>query len=233
MVDNAINYIKRKKCVWVGTGDYGDAIIPTDPRFDFDSIDLNLKTPQEQYAEIERMFSPIADKCLGLLDGNHDILHWKKHEHNYVKELSANLNVPYLTISAYLRFFFQKFNVNFDVYVHHGWTSSRTKGGVISRIYDLANIFPWADLYVMGHVHQIGIGDKRASLYVDDELEIRDKLQWFCFAGSFLKGYVKGKTSYVEEKTYRPNVLGSPILTIVPKIGKHTTTFDVGYEEVR
>jgi hypothetical protein len=123
--------------------------------------------------------------------------------------------------------------VNFDVYMHHGWTAARTKGAKINHIYDLANIFPYANLYLMGHVHQLGIADKKASLYVDSKLEIRDHLQWFVFAGSFLRGYVKDQTSYIEEKTYPPTLLGSPILTVAPRKGKETVSFDIDYREVR
>jgi hypothetical protein len=64
-------------------------------------------------------------------------------------------------------------------------------------------------------------------------MEIRDKLQHFVFAGSFLKGYVKNQVSYVEEKTYRPTILGSPILTVMPHVGKETVSFDIDYKEVR
>jgi hypothetical protein len=230
---NVVNHIRHNKCVWIGGGDYGDAIIPGDPRFDYDTVNLQYKSPQDQYAYIQETFQPIAGKCLGLLDGNHDIIHWKKHVHNYVLEMAKNLGVTYLTIDAYLRFYFEKFNVNFDVYMHHGWTAARTKGAKINRIYDLANIFPYANLYLMGHVHQLGIADKKASLYVDSKLEIRDHLQWFVFAGSFLRGYVKDQTSYIEEKTYPPTLLGSPILTVAPRKGKETVSFDIDYKEVR
>lgn len=233
MIRNVIDYIKRNDCYWLGGGDYGDAIIPTDRRFDFRSLDEEYKTPQLQYNRIEEMFNPIADKCLGLLDGNHDIIHWKKHAHNYVEELAERIGTEYLTISSYLRFHFEEFDANFDMYAHHGWTGARTKGGKIARIYDLEAIFPFADMYMMFHMHDLGIVDKKAKLWVDENEEIRDKLSWFVCGGAFLRGYVPDQVSYVEERTYRPGVLGSPILTIQPKRGKSGVSFDVKYEEIR
>jgi len=233
MIRNVIKYIKENDVYWIGGGDYGDAIIPTDRRFDFRSLDEVYRTPQLQYKELKSWFAPISSKCLGLLDGNHDIIHWKKWQHNYVEELAEGLDIPYLTISAYLRFYFEKYNVNFDVYCHHGWTGARTKGGKIKRIQDLEDIYPFADLYLMFHIHDIGIVDRKANLYVDEEEEIRDKLSWFVMGGSFLRGYVKDQVSYVEERTYRPSLLGSPVLTIKPKKGKGTVSFDVKYEEIR
>ena len=233
MIRNVVEYIRKNDVYFLGGGDYGDSIIPSDRRFDYRSLDEEYKTPQLQYNWVESLLKPIADKCLGLLDGNHDIIHWKKHAHNYVEELADRLGVPYLTIGAYLRFYFEKFKANFDVYTHHGWTGARTKGGKIARIYDLEGVFPFADLYLMFHMHDIGIVDKKAKLVVDENEEIRDRLSWFVCGGSFLRGYVKDQVSYVEEKTYRPSLLGSPVLTILPVRGKAGVSFNVKYEEIR
>jgi len=233
MIGNVIDFIAENDCYWVGGGDYGDAIIPTDRRFDFRSLDEEFNTPQKQYRKIKEMFQPIKHKCLGLLDGNHDIIHWKKHQQNYVEEISADLGVPYLTISAYLRFHFRKYKTDFDAYLHHGWTGSRTKGGKIERVYDLESVFPFIDLYAMFHIHDLGVADKQAKLYVDENEQIRDRMSWYVFGGGFLRGYVKDQVSYVEEKTYRPTVLGSPVLTIKPRRGRGTVNFDLEYSEVR
>jgi predicted MPP superfamily phosphohydrolase len=51
--------------------------------------------------------------------------------------------------------------------------------------------------------------------------------------GSFLRGYQLNQTSYVEEKTYVPTTLGSPILHITPQSGKHGVNFKIVYEEIR
>jgi len=236
MILNVVKYLKKNKCYWLGGGDYGDAIIPSDYRFDYRSIDPEYNTPQKQYAKMEELFKPISDKCLGLLDGNHDVLHWKKHAHNYVEELASRINVPYLTIDSYIRFYFKKFNTAFNLYAHHGWTGARTKGGKISRLYDLEAIFPMCNLYLMFHIHDLGIVDKKANLYIEetkDGLEIRDQISYFMFGGSYLRGYVADRISYVEEKTYRPTVLGAPILTIKARKGKNTVNFDITYREIR
>ena len=231
MVENVLNYIKTHKCTWLGMGDYADAITPSDPRFDYRSIDRDYQTPQDQYAKIYDWFKPIKNKCLGLLDGNHDILHWKKHAHNYVKELAEKLDVEYLTIDAFIRLYFSKFDANYDIYAHHGWTGSRTKGAKIMRIYDLESFL--AHEYDMGHIHDLGLVDKKVQLYVDKDLEIKDRLSWYVLTGGFLRGYVKGQVSYVEEKTYRPTALGSPVLTITPIKGKTTVSFNVDYKDIR
>lgn len=233
MINNVIRFIAKHKCYWLGGGDYADAIIPQDWRFDARTIDKEFDTPRAQYKEIERLFRPIAYRCLGLLDGNHDIMHWKKHSHNYVEELCERLDVPYLTIDAYLRIYFKKFDANFNIYAHHGWTGARTSGGRINRIYDLFNIYPMLDLYVMNHIHALGQVEKKTSLFVDNNGNIRDKISYFLFGGSFLRGYVKNQISYVEEKTYIPTTLGSPVFKIIPRQGKLGINFDFEYKEIR
>lgn len=217
LIQTVADYIQKERSSWVGLGDYGDSIIPGDSRFDYNSIDPDLKIPQEQYDYFQNIFDPVSKRCIGLLDGNHDLTNWKKHCHNYVDELSKDLNTTYLTISAYIRLHFTKTNRYFDIYCHHGWAGGKTKSGSDKSISDLANIYPNADLYVMGHVHRLGLTEERASLFTDRNLEIQDKYQYFAFSGSFLRGYVKGNASYVEEKGYRPNILGALTVSITPR----------------
>jgi len=240
ILKNVIEWIKTHDCIWIGLGDYGDCIIHTDPRFNHDSIDKNFDTAQKQFREIKRYFKPIASKCIGLLDGNHDYNLMKKADHNYVEELAEDLNVDYLTMDAYIRIQFTKFD-NFNIYAHHGWSGARTAGARVSRIYDLYSIFPMLDLYIMGHTHALGLVEKKTSLYIDGWIKegqnekdiIHDKISHFLWSGSFLKGYTMGTMGYVEEKTYQPSTLGSPILKIIPHKGKYTVNFQIEYSEVR
>lgn len=217
ILQTVINYTKKTHKLWVGMGDYAESILPTDPRFDFDSVNLKLKTPQEQFEYIKQLLQPIKKQCLGLLTGNHELTLKKRTTHNYTEELAKELETQYLTINAYIRLHFTKINRDFDIYCHHGWCGGRTKTGAIKSIGDLANIYSNANLYVMGHVHQLGLAEERASLHINENLDIKDNLQYFAFSGSFLRGYVKDSTSYVEEKGYRPNVLGALTVSIIPQ----------------
>jgi len=211
VLNKVINFIKNEdNCLWLGMGDYADAITVKDRRFDLNSIDPNYPTPDKQYRRIRELFEPIKEKCLGLLDGNHDYLHWKLHNHNYVDSLAYDLGVPYLTIDAYIRLVFKRNSgkrakqKQFDFYAHHGWTTARTMGGRINRITDLASIFPNLPLYLQGHVHLLGPIPPRVQLQVDNGLNVREMKQNFVFTGSFLKGYMPNAISYVEAKSYVP-----------------------------
>jgi len=249
-VQKTIDYIKKtKNCIWLGMGDYADAIQPKDWRFDFHAIDFDFPTPDLQYREITRLFKPIKHKCIGLLDGNHDLIHWKKHAHNYVDGLAYDLKVPYLSINAYIRLIFRRKKGNlegkktsgsvFNIYAHHGWTGARTPGGKVNRIEDLSDIFPGLNLYLMGHVHERGSAFPRVQLFVNRNLTIKHHEMNFVFTGGFLRGYVDGKASYIEEKTYKPAALGAPLIEIKveptpakvfnrPKVTVSALTFEKG-----
>jgi hypothetical protein len=213
----SIEFIKNeKRCLWLGMGDYCDAVTAKDKRFDPKSIDPDFPTPDVQYRGIEKMLMPIKDKCIGLLDGNHDYQHWLEHGHNYVDTMAYNLGTSYLTMDAYIRLAFRRKTADsccsrvIDIYAHHGWSTARSDGAKVNRIEDLALIFPNLDLYLMGHVHLLGSSPSKYQLSVDEGMNIVQKKENFVFTGSFLKGYVDGNVSYVERKTYAPTALGSP-----------------------
>lgn len=227
-IDKVVGIIKKRQYFWLGMGDYGDAIIPNDPRFTLEVLDRKYQTPQDQYKRFEEIANEISGKCLGLLEGNHERVHAKHHSHNYLKDVCEDLKVDYLSMDAVVRINFKDYSRSvYDVYAHHGWTGARTKGGRINRIHDLDKIFPFFDLYLMGHVHDLGPADSVANLFVDDELEIREKISRFVNTGSYLKTYVKGIVSYAEEKTYPPALLGSPLIKIKPRFGKATMSWNV------
>jgi len=222
LLERVIDYVKENEHVlWLGMGDYSDSITCKDKRYDLNSIDDDYATPDVQYRKIESMFRPIKDKCLGLIDGNHDYLQWLEHSHNYVDAMAYNLGVPYMTMDGYVRLSFKR-RVNdklvgmpkVDIYAHHGWSSARTDGAKVNRIEDLADIFPNLDLYLMGHVHLLGSSPSKFQLAVDEGFHIVQKKEHFVFTGSFLRGYVDGNVSYVERAGYQPTSLGSPIIKV-------------------
>jgi len=221
LLNATLRFIEQTpNCLWIGMGDYADAITAKDRRFDLYSVDPNFPTPDKQYRRIRELFEPIKDKCIGLLDGNHDYMHWREHNHNYVDDLAYDLKTNYLSMDAYIRLVFERRSgkrpkkYRLDFYAHHGWTNARTTGGRINRITDLANIFPGLPLYLMGHVHLLGPAPPRDQLFVDNRLNVVWSRQYFVFTGSYLKGYMPDATSYVEMKTYVPTTLGSPLITI-------------------
>ena len=220
-LERVIEYIKdTPNCLWLGMGDYADCVTFKDKRFDLNAVDPTCMTPDLQYRRVKQLFEPIKDKCLGLLDGNHDYLFWRRYQHNYVDWLAYELGVPYLTMDAYIRFSFVRKSGRtpkirqVNIYAHHGWTGARTVGGKINRIQDLAKIFPNLDIYLMGHVHLLGQAPPQVQLSVDNNLNVVEHVERFVFTGGFLRGYMPDAVSYIETKTLTPASLGSPLIKI-------------------
>jgi len=204
---------------WFGGGDYCDCIVPSpnERRFDFDSLDRELATPDEQYRWVYDVFEPIRDKCVGLLTGNHDDVIRQRHSHNHVRELCDRLGVPYLSYSAMLRWRFSRgeHRTKLDLYAHHGKCAARTKGGKINKARTLDKIFD-ATVYCMSHVHDIN-PDVRPFLVFDKWGNIVEERKYYVLTGGFLRGYVRGLSTYVERGMYAPTILGSMFVEVAPE----------------
>jgi len=218
-----LNWIENNDCYVILMGDYGEAINSKDPRHDYNALDGKYPTPDKQYRKIAEDLEPIKDKCIMLLDGNHESNFWKRQNHNYSDELAYKLGVPYVGMSGYVLLKFKRITAGktstniFRIYAHHGWAGGRTDGYKVKVIQDLANIFDDAHLYLMGHTHKLGPVFPTTRLRVDSRTEkICDSDKHFVYTGSYIKGHEKGKGSYVEARAYPPTQLGSAFIEVRP-----------------
>lgn len=232
-----LDWVQENDCYVILMGDYGEAINSKDPRHDYNALDGRYPTPDKQYQKVEDDLIPIKDKILFMLEGNHESNFWRRHNHNYTGTMAHHLGVPYPGISAYLLFKFERMGKDrrvFEVYAHHGWAGGRTAGYQVKTIHDLKNIFSDAHMYLMGHNHQLGEAQPKTHLYVDKRTkQIREYTQHFFFTGSYIKGYEKGRGSYVEARAYPPTMIGSPIIEVQPNrnrpSSRRVTPFSMRY----
>jgi len=203
--------------LWIGMGDYAECINKDDRRFDWDSVDRTLATPDEQFDWLAEVLAPIGDKCLGLLKGNHEYELYQRYNHDYVKDLAKDLGAEPWVYSAFVRLRFNRdrHRTKFDVYLHHGKTAARSKGGKINKLRSMDQIFE-ADIYAMAHVHDVE-ADKRPYLTVDSKLNIVEKRKLYVLTGGFSRGYVDDITTYVERNMYAPTTLGAMFLQFTPE----------------
>src|SRR5271157_2039269 len=186
---------------WIGMGDWANAIVPSpeEKRFDFDTLDPQFITPDQQYKLVENLIRPIASNCLVMLSGNHDDVLRQRHYHDYVAAMASNLNVVYGGVNAYIRLTFerQKHHSIMGMWVHHGFFGGRSKMGKLKRVTDMAEIWD-ADMYAIGHVHEIDYTTK-TKLFMDNNGRIAERIHHFFVTGSYLQGYPEGATNdYVE-----------------------------------
>ncbi len=225
---------------WVGLGDYADLISYRDRRFDPGSMEeRDAKAIAQEHGDlaIDRAYDklmPVADKCLGLLEGNHEHTYGVKMERRIVSRLVKRINeeltrrrgkrpwnVPYLGYSAFRDVVFMKRGreVRFRLCLHHGAGAAQTKGGKLNRLDRFMQYFD-ADLYLMGHVHTV-TDDSIVVIGADDACEhLTHRTRAGVICGSYLRTYSEddetSEGGYGERAMYEPVVLGSPRITIMP-----------------
>jgi len=219
-----LDWIEEHNCYVILMGDYGECINSKDPRHDYNAIDWEYSTPDKQYKQTRDDLERIKDKCIMMLEGNHESNFWRRHNHNYTEWLATDLGIPYPGISGYVLFRFKrKAGKSYDsrifrIYAHHGWAGGRTDGYKVKVIQDLTNIFDDANAYMMGHTHRLGEVFPTTRLYIDNRTaSIRERHQKYFYTGSYIKGHEKGRGSYVEARAYPPTQLGSLFMEVRPQ----------------
>lgn len=207
----------------IGMGDYADAIIhDDDKRYDFDTLDPDMPTPDEQYDYIIDQHKPIKDKLIGLHSGNHDYELQRRHTHKYVtRDMVKTLGAPHLASNAMIRLKFKKKGKNGQSIViasTHGSSNARSDGGKVNALKNWATSFN-ADLYLYAHTHaRLTVERMYYELSTNNVMVERD--QGFALTGGFLEGYLPGTISYVERKNLTPIKTGIVKISINPDTRK-------------
>ena len=218
--------------LWVGLGDLIDAILRKGDRRHFESLyssDLWGKDDiiQHQIDRLMEHLRPIADKCLGLVCGNHEKAVLRHYDNNayekIVRDIAAagghDQNDLRLGTSGILTLKFKRGKPTdashptqtFTVYCHHGYGGGRLKGGKALNL-ERKMLHVQTDVVLMGHVHDL--------LFTPKTLILADGTLRHCFGAflpSFLRSYELGHDSYAEDAGYFPSVVGTFPIEFVPK----------------
>jgi hypothetical protein len=219
--------------LWIGMGDYGDLIMPSDPRWSFSGHDwkrlgfLNGRPTVsnlgvEHRDMIERELTPIKDKCIGLLYGNHEDAFAKYYFIDVARYLAERFKVPMLGYTALVRLdveikrgtkaHHETWPVT--IFAEHGASGGGSEGNKVNALQKRGLEFH-ADVYLKGHVHAYGISHRTELGWGLKELATRDRI--FMLTGTYLKGYSEFETTYGERKAYPPNELGGGVVILDPK----------------
>jgi len=223
-----VKYVKdTPNTFWIAKGDMIEGIVPSDPRFDKNSVALEYRELLDDIvnAQIEdtvKMFKPIANKCLGWHGGNHESKVKKNHHIDVLRQINRGLGVriyPGLALTR-LRFYANnsRWSNSVDVMSAHGRVASRKSGAKVNRLVDMMADYE-ADIYTLAHGHTRETTTK-TKLYFDQTGEIRAREPLGAMTGSFLQAYVKGVSGYAEEAMYPPNSIGAIEFKINPRTGK-------------
>jgi hypothetical protein len=222
-------------------GDYADWIFPGDPRFDYESLDEDLKAIDlAKFAALVskmviRTFQPIAGKCLGICVGNHEQKTLNRASlMNIHEDICKGIGAPNMRYSGWFDLYFvyhqglkgvlikttntppKRFTAKVRVFIHHGMGAANTAGGKINKLKALVDMVN-ADLVMMGHVHeQFAKAFLRLSPN-ENCTEINQKVTMGLITGSYLLTYPSGFTGYGEIKAYSPATLGATRAIYSPK----------------
>ena len=233
-VRRAIKMIdKDNNAYWGHLGDATESIHVGDSRYDPDVHAGKYREADEQAARFADVFSPIGEKCLFVLRGNHEekIVKTVQVDKLIVGRFKDFYKVPHdiiyggRTIKAI-------FSNDFKLYATHG------AGGVNSQAGDrrqmenndaikikrkLRHLQSDCVVMAMAHVHKVRvcepvqqlhiIGDKRSyavypTIAVTPEGAIPEDYRWYCSTGTFLRTLVDGITTYSEAAMYSPTEIG-------------------------
>jgi len=216
---------------WIGGGDYCDAVILGDvKRFDVNTLPNwmlrgNPKTIKERIGDILfaqrnrfcKFVEPIRDKCLGLIEGNHEYSIFKYHNRDHMNMLCDRLEVDNLTDCSFIRLKFRRRTavntkkghgektMTATVFICHGHGGGRTPGTEPNRLYRLAADKD-ADVVLTGHSHTFCILPPTPVLWVprsgqlpeDSFVKEKHAANW----GSFLYTYKAGPSTYASRANY-------------------------------
>ena len=139
------------KAYWVGMGDLMENAIVGSKS----DIYKQIIPPREQMKYLVELLSPIKNKGLFLIAGNHEQRTVRATGIFPEEYISIELGLPYMGFSCLSVFQLMKSKTpqSFTVYCHHNYGGGYTKGGKINRAEKLRAIVPTADATFSGHFH--------------------------------------------------------------------------------
>jgi hypothetical protein len=131
--------------------------------------------------------------------------------------IAAKLGTQWAGWLTYCRLFMytgtSSSQTSIDIVASHGKAGGKLVGTAYNQVAELRGIFPAADIYLMGHDHKRGAVPD-SSLYMSYANAsgvgtLKQRRQWMCRTGSYLRGYVPGEEGYIVGRLLRPAELGN------------------------
>ena len=212
-----------EKTWYLGMGDYNDYASYSEQKA-LKNSNLHETTIEKFDRMVRQDVEFITDemkqmegRTLGLIEGNHT---WEFTSGQTATELMCEImKTTYLGFLTHYTLTFEfSGGKSSNVYIVacHGKAGGKRIGTSINQVEDMKAIFPAADIYIMGHNHDRGAWpvDVLIPTASGGKTHIKQKRQFLCRSGSFLKAYEKGKGGYVTGRLLRPADLGALKLII-------------------
>jgi len=220
---------------WFGGGDWCNAIGPKDKRHDAAAIAPGFRDYigddlfGYEASVLSSEFRCIREWGIGVGMGNHEASVAKYNEFNPAKRIAESLDLPYLGYSALVRFrmYLPRRGASTALmYWHHGAGAARSAGGKLNMLMRMRDVV-LADVYVVGHVHEIiDVPKIRMTATRKGKLMLEARPVLFVNSGTYQKGYATDtepqeagkynhrdpgdevRPDYAEKAAYEPSVIG-------------------------
>lgn len=177
-----IDYVKNTKNCYVFLN--GDILELIPPGYKISQRGQNLE-PEEQHIKALDIFEPIKDKILWLGRGNHDTdRSVNMLGFDVTQVMARELDSVYYTGAGYIKFNLK--NKSYIIATSHGSGGGTSAGANEAEFKKFKNLFPEADLYFLGHNHQLEIRPSDSLGFVEGQGEVLRR-QWFVRGGSTLR----------------------------------------------
>jgi hypothetical protein len=222
-------FLKRAKetmdenTYFIGMGDYHDFASTKEKKYLQQQVHESTSNTFDEIAEKHNRdfageISFMQGRLLGLLEGNHSWVF--KNAKTSTEDLAERMKSKDMGWLCHYSLLCKALNHGTAAAVHmvlcHGKAGGKTFGVTINQVGDLKQIFPIADIYCMGHDHQRTAHP--ISVLVPTSCKggygIKQKRQFLCRSGAFVKAYQNESDSYEIFRLYRPSDLGALKMTI-------------------
>lgn len=206
-----------RSAVWIGLGDYIEAIAPDDRRFDAGGLDARMRATEIsdlfswQVDGLLEVLAPVRSRCIALLRGNHEAVAMRRTRTGaWWRRLTESLGVADCGTSCMLDLVVGGRTVR--VAAHHGAGGAATDGGRAQRLARFADTWV-ADLVLVGHMHAKA-ELTRVRLAGDRECRkaVAVRTRALCCGAWYRSYHTCG--SYAEDRGLPPGEIGAPIITL-------------------
>ncbi|MCK5017557.1 MAG: hypothetical protein KAS32_10860 [Candidatus Peribacteraceae bacterium] len=211
-----------RNAYWFGGGDLLEAIKPQDSkRFDMnilpdwmlegtaDTIRGRLSDMlMQQVDRLCEILSPIRERCLGLIEGNHEFSIRKYHNEDVQSMLCRRLRAVNLTDEAVMRLKFKRrvAGATVIVYASHGFGGGRTAGSEPLKLQRMMDEWECADIALRGHSHTFNVLPPKPVLYLPRTKSLPDELliryRWAGNWGCWKYSHSVGPSTYESRAAY-------------------------------
>ena len=182
-------------------------------------------TPQQQRDFFIRTLSPIKDRILGMVTGNHEGRIAERTGIDISQDIASALHIPYRAEGIILKVLFGKGNARnpekpyvYQVYATHGYGGARTSAAKAVKVERTSTHVASCDVYLMGHDHVVNVAP-RVELEADRRSKIDEsgfetgkvvaRKMYLVKSNSFLKWQ-----GYAEMGGFAPSDLDTPIIKL-------------------